>query len=270
MKQTTILEPLDESSDMKQLNDIFGKIQKQLDEVKDNLTYEEFLSLVGVDEQKYLEAVRSSLKSPKVFLKRSVKEARVNAYMKPILNAWGANHDLQFVLDPYACAVYIVSYISKAQRGMSILMDEACNEARQGNIELRQQVRHIGNKFLNSVEVSAQEACYLLLQLPLAKATREVAFINTSPPTDRTFLLKSKEALENLPGSSTDIEADNIIKRYSKRPKSLENWCLADYVSQLEIKHTDIKSTCTECESEKTIMRQGLIKMNMMIHICKT
>lgn len=63
-------------------------------------------------------------------------------------------------------------------------------------------------------------------------------------------MLKSKEALENLPGSSTDIEADNIIKRYSKRPKSLENWCLADYVSQLEIKHTDIKSTCTECESE--------------------
>ena len=36
---------------------------------------------------------------------------------------------------------------------------------------------------------------------------------------------------------STDIESDNDIKRYAKRPKSLENWCLADYISQLEIKY---------------------------------
>ncbi|KAH3705202.1 hypothetical protein DPMN_080268 [Dreissena polymorpha] len=72
MKQTTILEPLDESSDTKQLNDILSKIQKELEEVKDNDTFEEFLSLVGVDEQKYLEAIRSSLKSPNCFLTRSV------------------------------------------------------------------------------------------------------------------------------------------------------------------------------------------------------
>jgi hypothetical protein len=36
---------------------------------------------------------------------------------------------------------------------------------------------------------------------------------------------------------STDIEAENIIKRYSNRPRALENWCLADYVSQLDIKY---------------------------------
>ena len=37
--------------------------------------------------------------------------------------------------------------------------------------------------------------------------------------------------------NSTDIESDNDIKRYSKRPKSLDNWCLSDYISQLEIKY---------------------------------
>ena len=29
--------------------------------------------------------------------------------------------DIQFVLDVYACAMYIVSYISKAQKGISQL-----------------------------------------------------------------------------------------------------------------------------------------------------
>jgi hypothetical protein len=45
--------------------------------------------------------------------------------MKIVLAAWKANHDLQFVLDPYACAMYIVSYISKSQKGMSALLDQA-------------------------------------------------------------------------------------------------------------------------------------------------
>ena len=38
--------------------------------------------------------------------------------------------DIQFVLDVCACAVYIVNYISKAQKGMSELLREVCTEAR--------------------------------------------------------------------------------------------------------------------------------------------
>ena len=30
--------------------------------------------------------------------------------------------DIQFVVDVYACAVYMVTYISKAQKGMSELL----------------------------------------------------------------------------------------------------------------------------------------------------
>ena len=47
---------------------------------------------------------------------------------------------------------------------MSLLMTEACKEARKGNKSLKESVRHIGNKFLNATEVSAQEAAYLILQ----------------------------------------------------------------------------------------------------------
>lgn len=93
--------------------------------------------------------------------------------------------DIQFVLDIYACAMYIVSYISKAQKGISQLLQRACDAARDGNSSIKQQVRHIGNKFLNSVEISAQEAVYIVLQLPMRKSSREVIFISTAPPDER-------------------------------------------------------------------------------------
>jgi cobalamin biosynthesis protein CobT len=75
--------------------------------------------------------------------------------------------DIQYVLDPYAYAVYILSYITKGQRGMSKLLEKASEEAKLDNKALLSQIRHIGNKFLNSVEISAQQAVYLVLQMPL-------------------------------------------------------------------------------------------------------
>ena len=74
---------------------------------------------------------------------------------------------------------------------MSALLDQATKEVRQGNLDLKKQVRHIGNYFTNSVETSAQEAIYLTLQIPLARATRRVVFINTSPPEKKDFLIEA-------------------------------------------------------------------------------
>ena len=100
--------------------------------------------------------------------------------------------DIQYVLDVYACAVYIVNYISKGQKGMSKLLREACTEARNGNSTIKQQVRDIGSKFVNNVEISAQEAVYIVLQLPMRKASRQIVFINTSPPEEQVELLKNR------------------------------------------------------------------------------
>ena len=99
--------------------------------------------------------------------------------------------DVQYVLDVYACAMYIVSYISKAQKGMSELLHKAVEEAKEENTNIKQQVHDVGNKFLNSVEISAQEAVYVVLQLPMRKASHRVIFINTSPPAERVELLKN-------------------------------------------------------------------------------
>ena len=114
-------------------------------------------------------------------------------------------------------------------------LDAAAKEARKGNLDLKKQVRHIGNVFSNCVEVSAQEAVYLDLQIHLTKCTIDVVFINTSLPEEKLFLLKPKAALDELPGDSTDAESDNVIQRYSKRSRQLGKFCLADYVSRVDI-----------------------------------
>ena len=75
---------------------------------------------------------------------------------------------------------------------MSRLLEKASKEAKAGN-------KDIGNKFLNAVEVSAQEAVYLALQIPLRRSSRDVQFISTSPPDERTFLIKKLEKLKELP-----------------------------------------------------------------------
>ena len=67
--------------------------------------------------------------------------------------------------------------------------------------------------------------------------TRDVVYINTCTPAERVFLLKPKSILDELPAESTNIESDNIVQRYSKRPRQLQRFCLADYVSKVNVIH---------------------------------
>ena len=167
MRSTQILYPLDDDTSqtvIRNRKDLWKNIKTKLNDLKEgkDITFDQILEELGATEHKYILAIRSSLSCPTIFLRRSANELRINNYNPACLQAWRANMDIQFVLDVYACAVYIVSYISKAQKGMSELLRKACAEAKEGNSSIKQQVRDIGNKFLNSVEISAQEAVCIL------------------------------------------------------------------------------------------------------------
>ena len=176
MESTNILYPLEnDMSETKIRNhkDNWKNISKHLNDMKEgeDISLDQLLTNLSIMEQNYYLAMQSSLHSPSIFLKRNPNELRVNNYNSACLSAWRANMDIQFVLDVYACAMYIVSYISKAQKGMSQLLQRACDEAREGNSSIKQQVRDNGYKFLNSVEINAQEAVYIVLQLPMRKSS---------------------------------------------------------------------------------------------------
>lgn len=125
-----------------------------------------------------------------MFLKRLPCEIRINAYNPKILELTEANMDIQFVLDAYAAASYVVSYMMKAQRsGWSRLMQQACAEARRGNKDVKSVLRHMANKFIRANEISVQEAVYLTIGLKLRDSSRTFVFVLSAPPADRAFLL---------------------------------------------------------------------------------
>ena len=49
--------------------------------------------------------------------------------MKNCLKCWQANHDIQPAIEPYGMVQYVLSYVTKSQKGMSTTMDHACKEA---------------------------------------------------------------------------------------------------------------------------------------------
>ena len=235
MPDTVILEelPADMDVNTKAAHEkAYKVIQEELKAMGtgESIDFGEFLARLQLTFDEYILAIRSSLKSTTIFLKRTPSEIRVNAYNPVLIKAWRANMDIQFVTNVYACAMYIAAYVTKSQRGMSELLRKAADEAKlnDGN-NIRQQLRAVGNKFLNAVEISAQEACYILLQLCMRKSSRQVVFVNTNLPEERVFLLKPQSVIENMDDDDENIEARGLITRYEERPDSLENICLADF-----------------------------------------
>jgi hypothetical protein len=72
------------------------EIQKKFNALHDNenvdsMTYDDFLKdVIEMTEEEYIKVIRSTLNGPKVFLKRTPSEVRVNPYMKIVLSAWKA------------------------------------------------------------------------------------------------------------------------------------------------------------------------------------
>ena len=78
---------------------------------------------------------------------------------------------------------------------------------------------------------SAQEAVYVVLQLPMRKASRSVFFINTSPVADQVELLKPLSEIETMQDDSEEIQSGGLLKRYVERPDCMQNVMLADWAA---------------------------------------
>lgn len=79
----------------------------------------------------YIEALKLSTKRHTVILKREANEKFVNNYPPLFLKTWRANMYIQFVLDTYACVMYVTSYLWKSERTMSELLKQASNQCKK-------------------------------------------------------------------------------------------------------------------------------------------
>ena len=138
-------EPCESTSDAL---DTLTKVRKVLsDKTNESLSLSEVLSAGIVTHSDYFETLKVFAKRSVAVLKREPSECNINNYDTLVVLAWQANMDLQYVLNAYACIMYVASYIMKTDRAMSEL---------------------VGSAFLTHREGSARKAAYRIHSLPMS------------------------------------------------------------------------------------------------------
>ena len=206
-------------------------------DISTHTSVDELLHKASVTIDDYTKALSISRTGSAVILQRKPREVRVNNYNPAVLTAWEANMDIQYVVNAYACVMYVASYVMKAEKGMSELLKRTACEIDCENV--RSQLRKVGSVFLTNRELSAQEAVYRSLQMPLRKFSKAVVFINTDERSQRVKLLKPKAQLELLDEDDENVFCNNIIDRYIKRPDSVADVCLADFAAVYRYRSDD-------------------------------
>ena len=265
--KTLIAAPESDSDVVENAQTILAQVHKVLSDGNTELSLLEVLIKADISLSEYTKALEVSSKGNVVVLKRQPNECNINNYNGPVTLAWQANTDIQYVLNAYACIMYVASYIMKTDRAMGQLLKQVASEARTD--ELKQQLRKVGSAFLTHREVSAQEAVYRILSLPMKQLSRSVVFVDTNPKSERIAMLKSKDMLSQLDDDDTDVFNKSLIDRYQHRPRELQSMCLAEFAATFVTNYRHDDDNCdalppTESEIlSKTIkLTDGFGKMN--------
>lgn len=179
MKQTMILEPLlqqnvDTLEEWIRIKQNLHKINEQMNmlyKLNSHFEDEEILNQMCISETDYILAIRTTIKVPTVFLKRSSLEVAINPYNEHVHNLLQSNMDIQFILHPYGCIAYITDYINKGNYTLSKLLREVEKNMDQGDFSAQQKLQKYANELRNGCMITAQEAVYMILYLPLSECS---------------------------------------------------------------------------------------------------
>ncbi|VDI00589.1 Hypothetical predicted protein [Mytilus galloprovincialis] len=248
---------------------------------KENLTTTELFIRAGVSQEDFQECFRSVTYRNTVVLKRNKDEMFINQYNPHLLKAWDANMDIQYILDAYSCVVYIISYISKSERELGLLLQQTKNEAADGNLDAQQTMKQVGTAYFHFRELSAQEAVFRVIGLSLKECSRKVEFIpvgenpcKMSIPL-KELLTKSKSAKTKKTSKEIDDDDDtdddddielwmkSITDRYKSRPELelFNQMCLASFCSEFSVlAETQIPNKINEDTTFKLKNDMGYIR----------
>ncbi|XP_062622277.1 uncharacterized protein LOC134283815, partial [Saccostrea cucullata] len=255
-EKTFITKQCEEEDDISDDDGILNKSQAKdillsvwnevLDDVNALKTTEEIFSNIHLTQDVYEIAHKLLSTRTSTILRRNPNEMWTNQYNPCLLRCWDANMDIQYVLDPFSCIVYIISYISKSEREMGMLLKQTQVEAIEGNLSARQTMRTIGSAYLNQREVSAQEAVYRVCNLRMKESSRKVVFVPVGEnPTRLSKPLSQMQNKERKECNDENFECDddediwmtNIVERYENRPDLhlFDKMCLAEFCSYYRV-----------------------------------
>ena len=237
MKTTTAVKPPEEeipTARQEYYKEILASVHEELDKLDNDseISIDTLLERASIAEESYMEAIKwfkTKNGQPAVILKREVSEIFINNYNSVLMQAWEANLDVQLVTSVLTCVFYVASYVSKPEKTLGDLL-KAVSKSGQ-HLGAKASMRSVAKKFLSHREVCAQEAVYRLLSLPLTQGSRQVLFIPTDLPENRTRLFKPMKDLQRLDDDDPNVFQTNILDRYSARPNKLEDTCLAAFAA---------------------------------------
>ena len=266
---TVIASPCSDDEVYEKAQTVLSKVRQVLPDCDPTATIDDVLTKASVDREEYVKALQVTKAGKIVLLKREPNNQNVNNYNASVMLAWQANMDIQYVLDAYACVMYVASYIMKTEKSMGVLLKQVAAEVRTD--ELRTQLKKIGSAFLNHREVSAQEAVYRLLSLPMKQLSRAVVFVDTNAKKERIAVLKGRDAIDQLDSDDTDVFQKSLIDKYRHRPEQLQSTCLAEFAASYstcynikddEVYNDELPDTDSEGSAKKITLTGGYGQMH--------
>ncbi|XP_041482326.1 uncharacterized protein LOC121429412 [Lytechinus variegatus] len=220
-------------------NELLNSVKNALSDGTEFNSAKQLFDKLGITQSQFQNAHNEIASQESIIIKRNPADVWINQFNPDLLRAWNANMDLQYVTNAYACVVYIVSYMSKAEREMGLLLSQTLSEMADGNKNAKDSMKQLGHVYLQNREVSAQESVFRVCSLKLKEYSRKVEFISVGPDPIRMSLplsvIKSRPDCDN--DDDENIWMPSKIERYKARPRNATfiNMCLANFCSQYRI-----------------------------------
>ena len=269
VKETMVFKPL-ESPPTPIEKEMYSKaltsVYEHLQDVDQQTSLDDVLNKAKVSEDMYLKALhwkKTKGGQPAIILKRKPYECNINNYNVSLMKSWEANLDVQFVTNVYSCVMYLASYVSKPEKTLGDVLKAVSKSSH--HLGTKQAMKNVAHKFLTHREISAQEAVYRLLSLPLTRGSRQVVFIPTNLPENQTRLLKPMAVISTMDDDDPDVYQKGLVDKYAARPDVLDDMCLADFASNYKThqhrKASEEDDHTLESENTEPINQSSIIKL---------
>ncbi|XP_072042907.1 uncharacterized protein [Amphiura filiformis] len=226
--EALLLERIDQEI---QAKDTLKKVWELIEANNEGEDFEQILHDAGTTQSEFEDMLARSTNRNTMYLKRRIQDQWINNYNPHLIRCWNGNMDIQYVLDPYACVMYMLSYITKAEREMGDLLRNAQREAREGNLDAVSELKKLGSVYLQNREISVMGAIYLVCSMPLRNSTRNVIFLQTDLEGQKISL--PLQQLQANAGKSDQVWMTSQIEKYIGRPNTpkYNDMCMATFFS---------------------------------------
>ncbi|KAF0717841.1 Helitron like N domain-containing protein, partial [Aphis craccivora] len=216
MNETCILTPLTEDiSNLITRKIRILKYEKLLQYLRDfkvsdsssDPSLEDILQKLSIkDVNEYKSILRTVIRRPTVFLKRTIKQRMVSGFNEELFPLWQSNMNciLYNVHIGRLFLCYVIEYIGKSQRGISKLMRDIVENLKSStDLSVKEQLKKIASTFFRESGNFSTGSSVHLLSHPDKRTRMLKPMANLAPISPR-----KKKPANNSSDSDTDIEPD--------------------------------------------------------------